>query len=96
MICLAVTFVIAPGHEDQATALLAQLTEATRAEPGCRLYLVHRSTKEPRQFFVYEQYEDRPAIDAHMASEHFARYLTEGLIPLLESRDLEFYEPLGE
>ena len=96
MICLAVTFVIAPGHEDRAMGLLARLSEATRAEPGCRMYLVHRSTQDPRRFFVYEQFDGQSSIDAHMASEHFARYLTEGLFEMIESRDVQFYEPLGE
>ena len=49
MICVAVTYVIKPGHEDEAIALFAKLTEHTRAEPGCRMYLAHRSTTDPRQ-----------------------------------------------
>ena len=96
MICLAVTFVVKPGHEDEAVELFARLTEATRAEPGCRMYLAHRSTEDPRRFFLYEQYDDRTALDAHRASEHFARYLTGGLAPIIESRTPELYEPLGE
>ena len=47
MICVAVTYVIKPGHEDDAIALFAKLTVPTRAEPGCRMYLAHRSTSEP-------------------------------------------------
>ena len=47
MICVAVTYVIKPGHEDEAIALFAKLTEHTRAEPGCRMYLAHRSTTDP-------------------------------------------------
>jgi quinol monooxygenase YgiN len=96
MICLTVTFVVKPGHEEEATGLLARLAEATRAEPGCRMYLVHRSTEDTRRFFVYERYDDQTAFDAHRASEHFARYLTAGLAPLIDSRTLDSYEPLGE
>src|SRR5262249_31562426 len=44
MICVAVTYVIKPGHEDEAVALFVKLTEQTRTEPGCRMYLAHRST----------------------------------------------------
>ena len=47
MICVAVTYVIKPGHEDEAIALFGKLTEHTRAEPGCRMYLAHRSTTDP-------------------------------------------------
>ena len=49
MICVAVTYVVKPGLEEEAVALFARLTEATRAEPGCRMYLAHRSTADPRQ-----------------------------------------------
>ena len=96
MICLAVTFVVKPGHEDEAIGLFARLTEATRAEPGCRMYLAHRSTDDPRRFFLYEQYDDRAALDAHRASGHFARLAAGGLFPIVESRTPELYEPLGE
>ncbi len=59
MICVAVTYVIQPGHEDEAVALFAKLTEHTRTEPGCRMYLAHRSTTDARRFFLYEQYDDQ-------------------------------------
>ena len=34
MICVAVTFVIKPGHEDEAITLFAKLTEHTRRRAG--------------------------------------------------------------
>ena len=74
MICVAVTYVIKPGHEDEAVALFRKLTEHTRAEPGCRMYLAHRSTTDPRRFFLYEQYDDQAALDAHRAAPHFEQY----------------------
>ncbi len=94
MICVAVTYVIKAGHEDDAIALLARLTEATRAEPACRMYQAHRSTTDPRRFFLYEQYDDQAGLDAHRASAHFEEYGKGGLFPILESRSPELYEPL--
>ena len=94
MICLAVTFVVKPGHEDRAIDLFARLTEATRAEPGCRMYLAHRSTEDPRRFFLYEQYDDQAALEAHRAAPYFVEHVVEGLIKNAESRSPEFYEPL--
>ncbi|WP_435008961.1 putative quinol monooxygenase [Tundrisphaera lichenicola] len=96
MICLAVTFLIKPGLEDEAIGMFARLTEATLTEPGCRMYLAHRSVDDPRKFFLYEQYDDRAALDAHRASDHFARLATGGLFTLVESRTPELYEPLGD
>jgi quinol monooxygenase YgiN len=96
MICVAVTYVIKAGHEDEAVALFRQLIPATRAEAGCRMYLVHRSPSEPRRFFLYEQYDDQAALDAHRAAAHFAKYVTGGLFQILENRAPEIYELLPE
>jgi quinol monooxygenase YgiN len=96
MICLAVTFVVKAGHEDEAVAYFAKLTEATRTEPGCRMYLGHRSTTDPRRFFLYEQYDDQAALDDHRAAPHFERYAKSALFPIMESRTPELYQPLGD
>jgi quinol monooxygenase YgiN len=94
MICVAVTYVIKAGHEDEAVALFGKLAAATRAEAGCRMYLAHRSTADGRRFFLYEQYDDQAALDAHRAAAHFERYAKNGLFLILESRAPELYEPL--
>lgn len=94
MICVAVTYVIRPGHEEEAAALFRKLAPATRAEPGCRMYVVHRTPTDPRRFFLYEQYDDQAALDAHRAAPHFAKYATGGLFPIIERRTPEVYEPL--
>jgi quinol monooxygenase YgiN len=96
MICVAVTSIIKPGHEEEAVALFGKLTEQTRTEPGCRMYLAHRSTSDPRRFFLYEQYDDQAALDAHRAAPHFERYAKEGLFPIIVSRSPELYLPLTD
>lgn len=94
MICLVVTFVVKDGFEAEAQSWFAKLTAATVREPGCRMYLAHRSTSEPRKFFLYEQYDDMAALEAHRAAPHFAEYATAGLFLIVESRTPELYEPL--
>jgi quinol monooxygenase YgiN len=94
MICVAVTYVIKPGHEQAAVELFGVLTKHTRGEPGCRMYLAHRSTTDPRRFFLYEQYDDQTALDAHRAAPHFEQYVKECLLPITESRAPELFEPL--
>lgn len=54
MLCVAVTYLIQAGHEDAVAEHFRQLTGPTRAEPGCRFYLVHRSLTDPRRFFLYD------------------------------------------
>jgi quinol monooxygenase YgiN len=96
MICVAVTYVVKPGHEAEAAELFRKLTGYTRAEPGCRMYLVHRSTTDPRRFFLYEQYTDQAALEAHRAAPHFDRFVKDGLFQIIESRSPELFEPLTD
>ncbi|NWJ48097.1 MAG: antibiotic biosynthesis monooxygenase [Chloroflexi bacterium] len=94
MICLAVTYIIKPGHENEAINLLKIMTELTREEPGNLLYIAHRSPTQPNRFFLYEQYTEQAAVDAHRASPHFQQYVIGGLFNILESRTPESYEPI--
>jgi quinol monooxygenase YgiN len=96
MVCLAVTFVVKAGHEDQAIELFKKLTDATLQEPGCRMYVAHRSPADPSRFFLYEQYDDQPALDDHRAAPHFEQFAKNGLFPIIESRTPEIYLPLFE
>ena len=93
MICLAVTYVIKPGHEDEAIGHFRALMASTRLEPGCRFYLAHRSPADPRRFFLYEQYDDQAAIDAHRAAPYFVEHALTGLFAIAASRGPELYDP---
>ncbi len=86
MICVAVTYVVLPNREEEAIDLFTSMTEATLQESGCRMYQVHRSREEPRRFFLYEQYEDDKALEAHRKSPHFEQHVQRGLFRILESR----------
>ena len=91
MICVAVTYLIQEGRESEALELFRPLAEATRAEPGCKMYVLHQALDEPRRFFLYEQYVDQAALDAHRSAPHFGKYAKGGLFPILESRSPELY-----
>ena len=52
---------------------------------------MNRSLEDPNVFLLYEEYTDEDAYPAHAASEHFARLALGEGIPLLESREREFY-----
>jgi quinol monooxygenase YgiN len=83
------------GKEDEVAAAIAELTEATRQEPGCEHYIPCRSQEDPRAFLFYEQYADKAAFEAHGASEHFQRLAVGKLFPMLEEgRERVFYDTL--
>jgi quinol monooxygenase YgiN len=91
---LVVRLTAKEGEEERVAALMDELAEATRQEPGCELYIPCRDPEAPSSFLFYEQYRDKAAFEEHGASEHFKRLATGELFGLLESRDRVFYETL--
>ena len=98
MVVLAVTWMAKLGHESDVAGIFSKLTEASRKEPGCAMYVVHRHKTDPRRFFIYEQYKDDAAFDLHRKGPHLAAYrerrekegLTEGAV------EVEFYLSLTD
>jgi quinol monooxygenase YgiN len=89
---VAATWTARPGEEGAVADALAQLASASRAEPGMVLYQPHRDPEKPNVFFLYEQYVDRDAYEAHTASEHFKQFALGEAIPRLERRERVFWE----
>jgi (4S)-4-hydroxy-5-phosphonooxypentane-2,3-dione isomerase len=82
------------GKEDLVDAILREVTPISRAEPGCLMFVVHRSLDEPRRFVLYEQFRDRAAFDAHCRTESFTQNILGRAVPLLEHRERVFCTPL--
>jgi quinol monooxygenase YgiN len=95
MVVLAVTWMAKAAHEADVTAILAKLTEESRKEPGCLMYQVHRHKTEPRRFFIYEQYKDDAALEAHRHAPHFLQYARKDLPKIADRVEGLLFEPLG-
>ena len=95
MVVLAVTWIAKVGREAEVANMFSKLTEASRQEPGCVFYQVHRHKTEPRRFFIYEQYKDDTALEAHRAAPHFLEYVRKELPRIADRIEGVVYEPLG-
>ncbi len=95
MVVLAVTWVAKPGKEAEVSATFSKLEQASRQEPGCLMYVVHRHRNDPQRFFIYEQYVDDQALEAHRQSPHFQKYAVRALRDIGERREGELYFPLS-
>jgi quinol monooxygenase YgiN len=95
MVVLAVTWMAKVGREAEVAALFSKLTEASRKEPGCSQYQVHRHRTEPRRFFIYEQYKDDAALEAHRVTPHFMQYAKKDLPKVADRVEGNLFEPLG-
>ena len=65
----------AKGKDAALAALLTeQVGVVLKSEPGCLVYRLHRSTKDPELFFFYEVYRDEAAFELHRKTPHLAAY----------------------
>jgi quinol monooxygenase YgiN len=94
MVVLLVQFTVTAGSEQQAHTFIQKMTEHTRREPGCRMYIGHQSAESSRRFILYEQYDNKEALDAHRAAPYFRDYITNGLGKLMESVTRELFQPI--
>jgi autoinducer 2-degrading protein len=70
---LVVDFVLRAEHaKDFHVAISANAKASLTREPGCRQFDVCIDAADPARFFLYEVYDDETAVQAHLASNHFA------------------------
>ena len=96
MVVLAVIWMAKPGHDDEVAEIFRKLTTASRQEAGCLMYLVHRHKADSQCFFIYEQYRDDAALNAHRESAHFQEYAVGKLRQIADRKEGELYSPLTD
>jgi quinol monooxygenase YgiN len=75
VLTVVATIRAAPNKGDQLAELLTEQAAVVRkAEPGCLVYRVHRSTDDPEMFLFYEMYVDDAAFELHRKAPHLAKY----------------------
>ncbi len=94
MTVLAVTWRAHAGKGDEVARLFAILQAESRKEPGCVQYVVHCGREDRSLFFVYEQYKDDAALEAHRGTAHFKKYAREELPKLGERVEANLYDPI--
>lgn len=62
------------GHESELRDALLALIDPTRAEPGCREYVLLENLDRPGTYWMRESFDDAAAFDAHGRSQHFLRF----------------------
>jgi quinol monooxygenase YgiN len=95
MIVLIVHMKVRPGTEEECKRLIRAMEEHTRTEQGCIQYVGHQSLEDSTRFSFYETYKSRADLDAHWASEHFKRYVKEGLDKIVVERTKELSQTVS-
>lgn len=81
-----------PGTENQVLALVDELVDAARTEPGNLAFNAYRSVRDPESYVLLERYTSRDALAAHRATPHFQRIVIEQLVPLLADRSIDEFD----
>jgi quinol monooxygenase YgiN len=95
MVVLAVTWMSKVGRESEVIAVFEKLTAESRKEPGCLMFQVHKHKTDSRRFFVYEQYKDDAALEAHRTSSHFLQFAKKDLPKIGDRTEGHLFEPIG-
>jgi quinol monooxygenase YgiN len=68
MITILFHMTVKEERDDAWRELVPQLTQSTRAEDaGCLNYTYHRQLDNPREYVLYEQWQDEDALTRHLA-----------------------------
>ena len=59
-----------PGKMEELLAVLHDLVEPTRKEPGCVTYELLQNKTDPTDFTFVEEWRSEEALDAHLQSPH--------------------------
>lgn len=82
VVTLTARFEVRPGDEERFLEAAHGAIEATRREPGCIEYRLHRHAGTS-SFLFYENWRSQADLDEHAASPHIAEF-REVVTPLLE------------
>lgn len=88
---VAATWLAKEGEEGRVEETIRTMTPLSRDEEGNLFYQAQVNPEEPRRFFLYEQYVDEAAYEAHKATPHFQEHVFGYIIEYLEERSVKTY-----
>jgi quinol monooxygenase YgiN len=75
------------GKEQELANRLGELVLASRSDPGVLMYDLHRSSKDPASWFIYERYESQEHFDKHRENPVLRRFVAD--VPTLLEGNLD-------
>ena len=94
MLIQSIHYTFAPEDADRVAAILIELRDLSRQEPGIMQFEVARGQDRPNVFALWEVYRDDAALKAHLESDHFQRLGINGIRRLATERLAEIALPL--
>jgi quinol monooxygenase YgiN len=88
---VAATWLAKQGEEKRVEETIVKMTPLSRAEEGNLFYQAQVNPEDPRTFFLYEQYVDEAAYEAHKATPHFQENVFGYIIEYLAERSVKTF-----
>ena len=68
------------------------VTKTVRTEVGCIEYEIYQKNTESNDLFVFERWESREALDAHLKTKHMAEFFEKTGDWFDSEKELKIYE----
>jgi quinol monooxygenase YgiN len=65
---------IVPAEMDKFMVAIKENGAASVKEPGCRVFNIAVSSKDPNHVLLFEVYDNAAALDAHRTTDHLKKY----------------------
>ena len=86
----AVYLEINPADMPKYMEAIKENGAASVKEPGCRVFNIHVSAKDPNHVFLYEVYDNAQALESHRQTAHFKKYaeITKNMVTKRDARPM--------
>lgn len=91
LVILTATMRAKPGREEELGRRLHALIAPTRAEAGCVIYDLHRSTEDQAVWMFYEVWRTKDDLERHGQSPHLTAFKATADEVLAEPMTLTFF-----
>jgi len=95
MLLIVGTVRLPPDNLAVARPAMERMVQASRAEPGCLLYVYAEDLFDPGLIHVKEMWVDRDALDRHFAAAHLAEWRAAWPALGIGDRDLALFDVAG-
>jgi quinol monooxygenase YgiN len=85
-----------PGNGEELERVLRELTDPTRAQPGCALFSLYRSVDNPSIIIGFEHSVSRESHQRHLQGAHVKQLMSAMAELLAEPPQISSYETVDE
>jgi quinol monooxygenase YgiN len=93
---MIITFKVKEGAGPKFEAAFAKAIKETRKEKGNKAYELSRSTKDPNEYILYENWENVAALGAHLKTEQIKQLGAERQGTTEGNPDVKVLVPVGD